>query len=134
MAEELTITEQEQAQILALNYLSNLFTKFNFENKETSGKNPQAYTDQHFDTLKLIGDEWIKFAGVILQKAEGKGQDIMNPRAIKIQHSKLNVAESEIPDYIDTAGHITNPDNLKLYITDSDGNGNIVFSYSPPSS
>ena len=110
----------EETQI-ALSYLSNLFSHFDFKNVGDNSPNPQAQTDKYFDTLTLKGDEWINFTGDSSAKV---GENIY--RVINMSHKNLY---TDSPDYLDNAGHVIS-NNLKLYIADI-GEGNIVFSYSP---
>jgi len=104
----------------SINYLSNLFSKFLFRNKNNNSV-VNAETNDYFDTLELIGDDWIEFEGQVNSEASTN-------RTVNIKHKTISTSNS---DYIDEAGHVINPSGLKLYIIDK-GAGNIIFSYEKP--
>lgn len=140
-----------------INYLSNLFTRINFKNKNDTNI-VQVGTDDYFDQLEIEGDDWIKFNTSILTPSvveptetflneNGETEENLERtellKQVNIIHKETNYYDAyNTSEYlgIDEAGHIIKVANandskvfLPYYITD-DGNGNLTFSLIKPNS
>lgn len=140
-----------------INYLSNLFTRINFKNKNDTNI-VKVGTNDYFDKLEIEGDDWIKFNTSILTPSameptetflnefgETQEEDLERAELLKqvnIIHNETNYYTDNTSQYlgIDEAGHIikiANANDSKVffpyYITD-DGNGNLAFSLIKPNS
>lgn len=117
----LTASNLDESKIHVTKYLSNLFSKFIFENPN-SEEQVIAETNEYFDALKFMGDNWIEFYGENNNKQE-------KSRVVKINHKKANF--NETPDYLDEAGHVINSKikmNIDYEYNDIDG-GILKFTY-----
>ena len=90
-------------------YLSNLFTKIVFKNKDNTVIT-QAETSDYFDQLEIIaGDDYITFS----PEPTGSQSPV---KSVKIS--------------LDT-DTLKNTSEIKMYCHDPENDGHIVFSYSP---